>query len=198
MVTKTTPPQNQYPQNNNTSAVVSEPAQSYNIEESISIKRNSTPTRKQRRKSSLSISSHFEEKKQNKKEVELDLSNMPKDSFTYDEMLKHWYDYAELLNNKGDQLLYSAMTRENPKLENNTIICSILNQTLFAKFESENVKLIQYIREKLNNFSVQFETPITKMEDVKQIYSSREKYEFMLKKNALLEDLVIKLQLSLI
>lgn len=122
---------------------------------------------------------------------------MPKDNFTLEQMLKHWYDYAESLNNQGEQLLYSAMKRENPVLEGNTIICSLLNNSLVTRFDNQNVKLTQYIREKLNNYSIKIETPITKLEEVKQVYTSRDRYDFMLNKNALLKEFVTKLKLDL-
>jgi len=123
---------------------------------------------------------------------------MPKDSFTQEQMLKHWNDYADMLNNQGEQLLYSAMTRENPVLEGNTIVCKLLNNTLATRFETENVKLLQYIREKLNNYSIKIETPVTKLEEVKQVYTNRDRYDFMLKKNALLKDFIVKLNLDLV
>ena len=122
---------------------------------------------------------------------------MPKDSFTLEQMLKHWYNYAELLNKQGDLLLYSAMKREDPVLEGNTIICSLLNNTLATRFDNENVKLLQYIRENLNNYSIRIETPITKVEEVKQVYTNRDRYDFMLNKNALLHKLVTTLKLDL-
>lgn len=122
---------------------------------------------------------------------------MPKDNFTLEQMLKHWYDYADSLNSQGDQMLYSAMKREDPILQDNTIICSLLNNTLATRFDNENVKLLQYIREKLNNYSIKIETPITKLEEVKQVYTSRDRYEFMLKKNSLLQEFVTTLKLDL-
>ena len=160
------------------------------------VKRSTTP-HKRRRRSSLSVTSHLEEKKNNEDDKVIDYSNMPKDEFSLEQMLKHWYDYAEYLNKQGDLLLYSAMKREDPVLEGNTIICSLLNNSLATRFDNENVKLLQYIRKNLNNYSIQIETPITKLEEVKQIYSSRDRYDFMLNKNALLHDFVKKLKLDL-
>ena len=122
---------------------------------------------------------------------------MPKDDFTLEQMLKYWYEYAESLNKQGDQLLYSAMKREDPILNKNTIVCSLLNNTLATRFESESIKLLQYLREKLNNYSIKIETPITKLEEVKQVYTSRDRYDFILNKNALLQDFVTKLKLDL-
>ena len=122
---------------------------------------------------------------------------MPKDNFTLDQMLRHWNDYADMLNNQGEQLLFSAMTREKPSLVGNKIICSLLNNSLAARFDNESVKLLQFIREKLNNYSIQIETPITKLEEVKQVYTSKDRYDFMLEKNGLLQDFVVKLKLDL-
>ena len=154
-------------------------------------------TNKRSRRSSLSVSYHLEEKKKDDSEKIIDYSNMPKDDFTLEQMLKHWYNYAELLNKQGDLLLYSAMKREDPVLEGSTIICSLLNNTLATRFDNENVKLLQYIRENLNNYSVRIETPITKLEEVKQVYTNRDRYDFMLNKNALLHKFVTTLKLDL-
>lgn len=181
---------------NNTSTSPNKPQQ-LPIEPVVTVKRTNAPLKRKRR-TSLSISSHLEEKKDNSEEVEIDYSNKPKDTFTKEQMLKHWHDYANMLNSQGEQLLFSAMTREEPQIEGDTIICSLLNNTLAARFESENVKLIQYIREKLNNYSIKIETPITKLEEVKQVYTSRDRFDFMLEKNELLKDFVTKLKLDLV
>ena len=165
-------------------------------ETSVEAKRITAPLKRSRR-TSLSVTSHLEEKKKNDNEVVIDYSNMPKDSFTLDQMLKHWNDYADMLNIQGEQLLFSAMKRENPTLEGNTIICSLLNNSLATRFEAENIKLLQYIREKLNNYSLKIETPVTKLEEVKQVYTSRDRFDFMLEKNGLLQDFVVKLKLDL-
>ena len=184
----------QAPQSTNT--VNEAPTQVQPQETSVEVKRTTAPL-KRRRKTSLSVSSHLEEKKKNDNEVVIDYSNMPKDGFTLDQMLKHWDDYADMLNIQGEQLLFSAMKRENPILEGTTIICSLLNNSLATRFEVENVKLLQYIREKLNNYSIKIETPVTKLEEVKQVYTSRDRYDFMLEKNSLLQDFVVKLKLDL-
>jgi DNA polymerase-3 subunit gamma/tau len=167
------------------------------VQETVTeVKRSTTPL-KRRRRSSLSITSHLEEKKKSEDDKVIDYSNMPKDDFTLEQMLKYWYEYAESLNKQGDQLLYSAMKREDPILNKNTIVCSLLNNTLATRFESESIKLLQYLREKLNNYSIKIETPITKLEEVKQVYTSRDRYDFILNKNALLQDFVTKLKLDL-
>ncbi|MEN8139475.1 MAG: hypothetical protein ABFR62_13710 [Bacteroidota bacterium] len=122
---------------------------------------------------------------------------MPKDDFKYDDMLKLWNEYAEMLLQQGSTLLHSAMTAEKPKLEDNTIIFEVPNQTLSAHFAEDN-KLIQYIRENLNNYSIRFKTHITEVENLKMIFTSKEKYNFMLEKNSLLETFVTKLKLDLV
>ena len=165
-------------------------------ETSVEVKKTTAPL-KRRRKTSLSVSSHLEDKKKNDNEVVIDYSNMPKDTFSLDQMLIHWNNYADMLNRQGEQLLFSAMKRENPTLENNTIICSLLNNSLATRFEAESVKLLQYIRERLNNYSIKIETPVTKLEEVKQVYTSRDRFDFMLEKNSLLQDFVVKLKLDL-
>jgi len=179
-----------------TASISSSPRQTEVQNKIVEVKRTTAPL-KRRRKSKLSISSHLEEKESDDKKVVIDYSNMPKDSFTYEQMLKHWNDYADMLNKQGEQLLYLAMKREKPVLQDNTIICSLLNNSLVARFEAENVKLLQFIREKLNNFSINIDTPVTKLEEVKQVYTSRDRYDFMLEKNPLLKDFVVKLKLDL-
>ncbi len=122
---------------------------------------------------------------------------MPKDSFSQELMIKYWKEYAEMLNTNNEPLLYSAMIRENPILKGNTIICSLVNNSLASRFETESVKLLQFLREKLNNYSIKIETPIIKLEETKQIYTSRDRYNHLLKKNPLLKDFVTKMKLDL-
>jgi len=79
----------------------------------------------------------------------------------------------------------------------NTIICEIPNQALVAQFDTEKIKLIQYIRENLNNYSIQVSTPVATIENIKMIFTDREKYSHMLEKNPLLENFVKTLNLDL-
>ena len=122
---------------------------------------------------------------------------MPKKEYTYDAMLVFWNKYAESLLKRGNLSLHSAMVSEKPKLENNTIICEIPNQALVAQFDTEKIKLIQYIRENLNNYSIQVSTPVATIENIKMIFTDREKYSHMLEKNPLLENFVKTLNLDL-
>lgn len=122
---------------------------------------------------------------------------MPKDSFKYEEMLVLWNNYAEILLKQGSTLLHSAMVADKPRLEDNTIHFDVPNKTLSAQFSEDN-KMIQYIRENLNNYSIKFRTHITEVENLKLIFTSKEKYMFMLEKNPLLDKLTAKLQLELI
>ncbi|MCK5824515.1 MAG: hypothetical protein KAG96_03825 [Ichthyobacteriaceae bacterium] len=138
------------------------------------------------------------EEKAVKKEDIIDINNLPKDNFNFQQMLELWNNYAILLQSQGNKLIHSAMTSNQPKLENNTIYCEVPNQAIAMQFETESTQLMQYIRKGLNNFSIQLNAIITKQEDIKLIFTSREKYNHMVKKNINLELMVHKLGLELV
>lgn len=70
---------------------------------------------------------------------------------------------------------------------------SQLEVSILEKFESD---LIQFLRKTLDNTNVLIEREISEIELTKSLYTSRDKFEYMLQKNAALKDLQERLGLD--
>ena len=123
---------------------------------------------------------------------------MPKDIFKLEDLIKLWNIYADNMKKQGNPLLHSVMTTKEPTVEGDYIVCEVPNQAVGVKLEQESVKLLGYIRGKLNNYHLKLSTPIIKEENVKMIFTSHEKFKFMNDKNPLLNKLKSTLNLDLV
>ncbi len=71
------------------------------------------------------------------------------------------------------------------------------NEIQQSFFNEEKGDLLRFIRQKLNNYSLQFEITITKDKQVLEPYSPQEKFEYMVKKNPHLLELKRRLDLDI-
>lgn len=69
-------------------------------------------------------------------------------------------------------------------LDKNTLQISLDNNIQLGYFNEEQKELIPYLRKKLNNFALRFETILVESEQVKKLYLPEEKYKYMAEKNA--------------
>lgn len=138
-----------------------------------------------RRVSALSLNS-IHKKKENKKGIsqsEEDLEGMPADHFTEDQFIKIWNDYIDKLNHKGEKIIASIMNAETPKVSNNNIYITFPNSLMKAELLKIRPKLLRHLREKLNNFSIDFKIKVNEENEKKFAYTPQEKYAKLLEKN---------------
>ena len=143
-----------------------------------------------KRVSGLSISS-LNAKKQhelNKIEVVIDENNLPKDPFTEEELRKHWADFIEIIDKKGQKILASNLHSDIPKLkENFAIHLELPNGTMKKEIEREQFELMEYLRTKLNNHFVHLEITVNETTVTKFAFTPEEKYEKLRKKNPVID-----------
>tara|TARA_R110000765_G_scaffold7263_3_gene23628 strand:+ start:146 stop:2008 length:1863 start_codon:yes stop_codon:yes gene_type:complete len=149
-----------------------------------------TINRPTKRVSGLSISS-LNAKKQhelNKIEVVIDENNLPKDPFTEEELRKHWADFIEIIDKKGQKILASNLHSDIPQLkENFAIHLELPNGTMKKEIEREQFELMEYLRTKLNNHFVHLEITVNETTVTKFAFTPEEKYEKLRKKNPVID-----------
>ena len=149
-----------------------------------------TINRPTKRVSGLSISS-LNAKKQhelNKIEVVIDENNLPKDAFTEKELRKHWADFIEIIDKKGQKILASNLHSDIPKLkENFAIHIELPNGTMKKEIEREQFELMEYLRAKLNNHFVHLEITVNETTVTKFAFTPEEKYEKLREKNPVID-----------
>ncbi|TDS14373.1 DNA polymerase-3 subunit gamma/tau [Maribacter caenipelagi] len=143
-----------------------------------------------KRVSGLSISS-LNAKKQhelNKIEVVIDENNLPKDNFTEEDLRKHWADFIEIIDKKGQKILASNLHSDIPKLkEGFAIHLELPNGTMKKEIEREQFALMEYLRAKLNNHFVHLDIVVNETTSTKFAFTPEEKYEKLREKNPVID-----------
>ncbi|WP_339713088.1 DNA polymerase III subunit gamma/tau [uncultured Kriegella sp.] len=136
--------------------------------------------------SGLSLSSLKAKKEHqlNKKEVKFEPDQLPKDSFTEEDMLKHWTDFVEIIDTKGQKILASNLSADTPKLRNeNTLWLEMPNSTMKTEIEREQYDLMEYLKLKLNNYHIRLKITVNETTAKKFAFTPEEKYEKLRQKN---------------
>ncbi|WP_439129100.1 DNA polymerase III subunit gamma/tau [Polaribacter sp.] len=143
-----------------------------------------------KRSSSLSLKSIHQKKESKKKVVEENFDNHPKDVFTEKELQLFWKEYTAILNKKGERSMASIIAADLPKLEANfKIVYTVPNKLMQDQFKKGRPKLLNFLREKLNNYGIDIVLELNETVEKKFAYTPQEKYNKLLEKNPLLEKL---------
>ena len=157
---------------------------------------------KGRRNSALSLSSLKRNKEEEaifkKKQEETEQSkDLPKDPFTAATFLEVWNTYVEDLHLKGEKILASILKADSPKLKGHTIHVAYPNELMKVELLKVRPKVLRYIREKLNNYDIDFEITVNEDNTKRFAYTPQEKYELLKEKNEALAFLRKKFNLDL-
>lgn len=141
-----------------------------------------------KRRSALSLSSLKrdkieEEKLKGKQRIVENLENMPKDPFTEDTFLKVWNTYIQDLHKNGEKIFASILKTDTPKIKNNTIFVTYPNKMMKAELIKVKPKALKYLRQKLNNYNIDFDITVNEESAKKFAYTPQEKYELLKEKN---------------
>lgn len=109
-----------------------------------------------------------------------------------------WTAYKEMrIANKASDTEKLVLNRRLSKAEAEfnvkILLESQLEVSILEKFESD---LIQFLRKTLDNTNVVIEREISEVELTKTLYTSRDKFEYMVQRNAALRDLQERLGLD--
>lgn len=151
-----------------------------------------------RRNNSLSLKSIHHKKEQQKKPVEINYENHPKDSFSEKDLQKTWSEYQKLLIKKGEKSIASILAAADPKLlENFNVQFMIPNKLMKEQLKIGKPKLLKFLRASLNNFSINITVIVNETVEKKFAYTPQEKYNKLLEKNSSLKSLKDTFQLDL-
>ena len=122
----------------------------------------------------------------------------PSDPFTQEQVEQYWKNWQEQKTKKREQNLASLFQLSQPKIvdENSIeyIVPSPLNK---VELEREFVYFLPYIREGLNNYSIQIKVLVKETEEKNFIYTPEEKYNRLREINPAIDELRRKLDLDL-
>ncbi len=137
------------------------------------------------RVSGLSLSSIRAKKEhQNEKAPPIDEKELPKEAFEEAEMQKHWTDFVQHLEKKGRKILASNFQTDVPKLKNeHTIWIELPNDSMKKEVEREQSLMMNYLKEKLNNYSITLHITVNEEVAKKFAFTPEEKYQKLKEKN---------------
>jgi len=141
--------------------------------------------------SALSLKS-IQKKQEIKRDFESNLpdqKDLPEDTFSEEKMLEAWKEYASKIEKDGKYNLLSHLTMGIPKLDGSTIHLEFPNQTIKVEVERAKYDLLVFLREKLNNYSIDLDILVNETAEKRYVYTAREKFEKLKEKNPLIEKL---------
>ena len=141
------------------------------------------------RVSGLSISSLKTKKEhKNAKSNLIKEEEKPKDIFSESDMQKHWADFVKKLDEKGKKILASNLNADIPKLKNeNVLFIELPNSTMKKEVEREQSLMLNYLKEKLNNYSISLQIDVNEAASKKFAFTPQEKYEKLKEKNPVID-----------
>ena len=139
--------------------------------------------------SNLSLKSVQLKKEILETEVEvIDYSILPKTEFTEVQLLSAWKQYITNLREKGKRDIASIIDADTPRVEEFKIFITLPNSMMESKLKTHKPKLLKFLRDKLNNYSIDLEIDVNEVVEKKFAYTPLERYEKLKEKNPMLED----------
>lgn len=135
-------------------------------------------------------------KKQEEEKSKIEKSD--KDDFSIEKLQKYWGYYAKMMHDKNRKSLVSAMTKHTPVLKESwQIDFQLDSKFLEDTFHAEQISFTDYLKEKLNNYSLKIKTHVVASEKEEIfLYTDSEKFKAIAKENSDLMYLKEKLKLD--
>ena len=112
--------------------------------------------------------------------------HLASEPFTVTEMLEQWFKYAQRMENKGQHIIASLLTINDPTLDGTTIIHELPNESSKLDFEKDK-ELLGYLRGMLHNHDITIEIKVNESLVIKKSNSNRDKYNRLAELNPNLE-----------
>lgn len=109
---------------------------------------------------------------------------MPRESFTMDEVNMSWRQFANQMKDQGRETFYNAMIKRNPKVLSEThFVMEVDNMVQVDLVNSDMERLTSFMRSNLKNYDVFIEVKMTdnQQEDVKHL-TGKDKFAMLARK----------------
>lgn len=116
---------------------------------------------------------------------------------SFGQFIAVWNSYAEQLKAENKINLYTMMTTMQPRLNGTLIEIDVENGVQMDVLQSAKVDVLNYLRVKLQNFSLDLQGVMMEHTISRKPYTSQEKYQAMVNKNPLLDTLRKEFNLGL-
>jgi len=122
-----------------------------------------------------------------------------REPFTYEELMMLWKEYTQKVKEENKINFYTILTTNEPLLTKpNEITVLITNTAQDSILQNELVDFLNFLRTRLKNFDVGIVTRKVESKIENRLYTSIERYHYLLEKNPKLEDLRKRFNLDLL
>ena len=133
----------------------------------------------------------MEKKTEGEESEKIDLDNMPRNDYHYDDLIQCWKSFAFIMKKEGKGTFYNALIKRDPKLKSGDIyILELDNQIQIDYISPLLIDLLSHIRKRLKNYEISVEMTLseTPQEEVKHQTGS-DKFKALARKNPNLHSL---------
>ncbi|MEY5069154.1 MAG: hypothetical protein RLZ47_1016, partial [Bacteroidota bacterium] len=118
--------------------------------------------------------------------------------FSAEMLLNRWNAFAEKAKKENKINLFTLMTANPPVLlDDYQIELNVENKIQENQLQEARIDLMNYLRTELQNFQLDLVTKIVENTEKKRLYTSSEKYQYMVEKNPKLEEFKKRFNLDL-
>ncbi|MFA4866785.1 MAG: DNA polymerase III subunit gamma/tau [Pedobacter sp.] len=113
-----------------------------------------------------------------------------RESFTLEQLTFYWNQYTNMVKDANKINIYTLMSTSAPILESQEeIMVHIEHKLQEDLLQDEMIDLLNFLRPRLKNFSIYIKTKQVVKEVVNRLYTSTEKYQYLVEKNPKLEEM---------
>lgn len=135
---------------------------------------------------SFNLKAIFNKVEEEKPVIE-NLEDKPKEDFDLEKLMNFWNEFLDNLQKENKIPAYNALHTGKLKLnENFQIEFEFSSASLANEFDLEKDNLMRFLREKLNNYSIDFQVKIVQNDAVKYVKTKADLFKEMAEKNPIL------------
>lgn len=113
-----------------------------------------------------------------------------REAFTLEQLTFYWNQYINIVKEANKINIYTLMSTSPPMLESQEeIMVHIEHKLQEDLLQEEMIDLLNFLRPRLKNFSIYIKTKQVVKEVVNRLYTSTEKYQYLVEKNPKLEEM---------
>ncbi len=106
------------------------------------------------------------------------------DGFSEEDMRSHWSEYVEKIEKEGQKIIASNLNADLPRIKEGFVLeITLPNDTMKKEVERAQSGVLDYLKKKLNNYSISLEVLVSESMDTKYAFTPEEKYEKIREKN---------------
>ena len=122
-----------------------------------------------------------------------------KEVFTHEELMVLWREYTQKIKEENKINFYTILTTNEPVLSKpNEITVLITNTAQESILQNEQVEFLNFLRTRLKNFELDIVTQKVESKLENRLYTSIEKYHYLVEKNPKLEEMRRRFNLDLL